>query len=119
MRRRVGTIVMMLAVAGQTWAQTTPPPTTPAAAAPVAVTDAERCSAESLSQRAAIVALRSEIARLQARVAELEAPLVEQAVEREWQQIEARIRERVKPVEGSVFNRQTLTFTAPEAPKPK
>lgn len=96
----------------------TPPPDAVRAAsdppaASQALTDAERCSVDSLAQRATIVALRAEVAKLQARVAELEAPLVAQAVATERQQLEQRFRDRLKPPAGSTFDWQTLTFTAP------
>lgn len=84
--------------------------------APQALTDAERCSVDSLAQRATIVALRAELAKLQARLAELEAPIVDQAVQRERAALEQRFRDRLKPPAGHVFNWQTLTFTAPPAP---
>lgn len=82
-------------------------------AAAQSLTEAERCSVDSLAQRATIVALRAEVAKLQARVAELEAPLVAQAVATERQQLEQRFRDRLKPPAGSTFDWQTLTFTAP------
>lgn len=89
-------------------------------AAPQALTEAERCSVDSLHQRVTIVALRAEVARLTARVAELEAPLVEQAVATERQQLEQRFRDRLQPPVGSTFDWRTLTFTAPpKAPEPK
>lgn len=77
---------------------------------PAALTEAERCSVDSLAQRATIVALRAEIAKLQARIAELEAPLVDQAVAKERLQLEQRFRDRIKPPEGSTFDWSTLTF---------
>jgi hypothetical protein len=84
--------------------------------APQALTDAERCSVDSLAQRATIVALRAELAKLQARLAELEAPIVDQAVQRERAALEQRFRDRLKPPANHVFDWQTLTFTAPKAP---
>ena len=81
--------------------------------APQALTEGERCSVDSLAQRATIVALRAEVAKLHARIAELEAPLVAQAVATERQQLEQRFRDRLKPPAGSTFDWQTLTFTAP------
>lgn len=74
------------------------------------LTDAERCSVDSLAQRATIVALRSELAKAQAKIAELEAPLVDQAVQRERAALEQRFRDRIKPPEGSTFDWSTLTF---------
>lgn len=82
---------------------------------PAALTDAERCSVDSLAQRATIMALRAEIAKLQARVSDLEAPLVQQAVQKERAELEQRFRERIKPPEGAIFNWSTLTFEAPTA----
>lgn len=84
--------------------------------ASAALTDAERCSVDSLAQRATIMALRAELAKLQARIAELEAPLVDQAVARERAALEQRFRDRLKPPADQVFDWQTLTFTAPKAP---
>ena len=91
-------IVLGTLLSGRAHAQT--------ADAPAALTDAERCS----------VALRAELAKLQARVAELEAPLVDQAVQRERAVLEQRFRDRLKPPTDHVFDWQTLTFTAPNAP---
>lgn len=104
-----GLVVLALLVAGPAFAQEAP--TTPLA--PQALTDAERCSVDSLSQRATIVALRGEIAKLAARVADLEAPLVQQAVQQERTALEQRFRARMQPAAGSVFDWQTLTFHAP------
>lgn len=101
-------IVLGTLLSGRAHAQT--------ADAPAALTDAERCSVDSLTQRATIVALRAELAKLQARVAELEAPLVDQAVQRERAVLEQRFRDRLKPPTDHVFDWQTLTFTAPNAP---
>lgn len=101
----------------------TPPPDAVRVASDVpaaspALTEAERCSVDSLAQRATIVALRAEVAKLTARVAELEAPLVAQAVATERQQLEQRFRERLKPPPNSTFDWQTLTFTTPPATAP-
>lgn len=101
-------IVLGTLLSGRAHAQT--------AAAPPALTDAERCSVDSLAQRATIVALRAELAKLQARLAELEAPIVDQAVQRERAALEQRFRDRLKPPVNHVFDWQTLTFTAPKAP---
>lgn len=94
-------------------AQAATPPPPPVAEAAAALTDAERCSVDSLAQRATIVALRAEVARLTARVAELEAPLVAEAVAKERAQLEQQFRARLKPADGSTFDWTTLTFTAP------
>jgi hypothetical protein len=82
---------------------------------PQALTESERCSVDSLAQRATIVALRAELAKLTARVAELEAPLVQQAVQKERTELEQRFRARLKPADSSTFDWQTLTFIAPAA----
>lgn len=105
-------IVLLALVAAPVVAQEPPAPSS----APQTLTDAERCSVDSLAQRATIVALRAELAKLTARVAELEAPLVDQAVAKERAALEAQFRARLKPADGSTFNWQTLTFTAPTAP---
>lgn len=104
----VGLVLLLELMVGLAHAQTPPS----------ALTDAERCSVDSLAQRATIVALRGEIAKLQARIAELEAPLVDQAVAKERAALEAQFRARLNPPATSVFDWQTLTFVAP-TPSPQ
>lgn len=114
MRRAHIAIVLLLLVllSSRAFAQTTASEAV-GSPVPAALTEAERCSVDSLAQRATIVALRAEIAQLQARVTQLEAPLVDQAVARERAQLEQRFRERLKPPADHVFDWSTLTFTAP------
>ncbi|MBK9497049.1 MAG: hypothetical protein IPO08_21560 [Xanthomonadales bacterium] len=112
---RAWLVVLCLVLAAAAFAQDAPV----ASPVPHALTDAERCSVDSLAQRATIMALRGELAKLTARIAELEAPLVNEAVAKERASLEAQFRERLKPPEGSTFNWQTLTFVAPKAQEPK
>jgi len=105
-------IALALLIACPVFAQETPTPH----AAPQALTDAERCSVDSLAQRASIVALRAELAKLTARIAELEAPLVADAVAKERARLEAQFRSRLQPPAGAVFDWTTLTFTGPTVP---
>lgn len=106
---RAWAMVVCLLVAAPVAAQDTPQ----------ALTEAERCSVESLALRATVLALRAEVAKLTARVAELEAPLVAQAVATERKQLEQQFRERINPPADHVFDWTTLTFRAPKvAPQP-
>lgn len=113
MRACLVVLCLFLAASASAFAQDAPA----ASPIPQALTVAERCSVDSLVQRATIVALRADIARLQARVAELEAPLVGEAVAKERAQLEQQFRARLKPPEGSTFDWQRLTFTPPATPR--
>lgn len=121
----VGLVLLLELMVGLAHAQTAAnhgvsahPDGTIPATAPQALTDAERCSVDSLAQRATIMALRAELAKLQARIADLEAPLVDQAVAKERAALEAQFRARLNPPATSVFDWQSLTFTAPPVREP-
>lgn len=107
-------IFCCLSMAATAFAQNAPAPPS----STQALTESERCSVDSLAQRATIVALRAEVAKLHARVAELEAPLVSQAVAKERAELEQRFRDRLKPPTGSTFDWQTLTFVPPAPTAP-